>query len=198
MSTLIGIALGVANVVALNLTLNLIGWPVLVVYFGGLALLVLSAISYHFLRSAVERRADRKTVERLLALEPRTSWSEWALPAPESCALLRGVKHGKGDAFKLGVIQLIAMDVLEPEGGGGDTTLRRGPAPAEALVGSLSPIYRLWAASTEGQAAEAKDHVTSTAGYAAAPFAPSPGAHEITQRVRQIERRARHERAHLS
>jgi hypothetical protein len=117
------------------------------------------------LGDALQRRAARKTVERLLALQPLRSWSEWALPAPESYALLLGVTHVKSDAFKLGLLQLIAMDVLAPEGGQapeggrGDTALRRGPAPGDALAGSLIPIYRLWAASAEDQVQRVEDRV---------------------------------------
>ncbi len=135
-------------------------WPGVVVWFGGLALIGLCVGSYFIVQEALERRATRKTVERLLALEPRRSWREWALPAPESYVLLRGVTKVKGDAFKLGLLQMIAMGVLAPdgsetpEGGDGETTLRRGPAPADALAGSLVPIFRLWAASAEDQVGE--------------------------------------------
>ena len=133
------------------------GWLALVMYLGSFGMLLLSAILCEIVRSAVERRAYRRIVERLLALEPVRSRGEWVLPAPESYALLRGVARVKSDAFKLGLIQLIAMDVLAPDGSevpeirGGDTTLGRGPAPADALVGSLVPIHRLWAASLEDQ-----------------------------------------------
>ncbi|MBI4329345.1 MAG: hypothetical protein HY685_05735, partial [Chloroflexi bacterium] len=98
-----------------------------------------------------ERRAAKNVVERLLALQPPRSWNEWTLPAPESYTLLRGGYYLRSDAFELGLLQLIAMGVLAPggeeapEGGGGDTPLRRGPAAAHALAGSLVSIYRLWA-----------------------------------------------------
>lgn len=136
------------------------GWRGPVLYFSGPMLILLCLISYCTVKDALERRATRKTVERLLALEPRSSWRDWDLPAPESYALLRGGTRVKSDAFKLGLLQLIAMGVLAPDGGeppkggGGDTTLRRGPAPADGIAGSLIPIHRLWAASAEDQVEE--------------------------------------------
>jgi hypothetical protein len=169
-------------------------WAILVLAWWGIGWV------HKKLRGALERRADRKTVQRLLTLEPRRSWSEWALPAPESYALLRGVTNVKGDAFKLGLLQLTAMGVLEPEGSdapegaGGDTALRRGPAPVDAVAGSLMPIYRLWAAPTGDKPAEVKGHVSSTAGYAGLPATPSPGALEINQRASNIQREVEIER----
>jgi MFS family permease len=161
MGALIGIA---GPLVGLALVLGVVyvienfeswGWKVLAVAGGVVAFLVLLGV----LLEALERRTTRKTVERLLALEPRRSWSEWALPAPESYVLLRGGTNVKSDAFKLGLLQMIAMGVLATDGSEGDTTLRRGPALADALAGSLVSIHRLWAASAEDQVQKVADRV---------------------------------------
>lgn len=164
MGALILIAL---NVVLYGIPMFLLkhyDWPGVVVWFGGLGLIVLCLISYGIVEYALERRATRKTLERILALEPRSSSRDWAMPAPESYALLRGVTNVRSDAFKLGLLQLIAMGVLAPDGGeapesGGDTILRRGPAPADALAGSLIPIHRMWAASAEDQVEQPENRV---------------------------------------
>ena len=109
------IAVNVVLYVIPMILLKYYDWPGPVVYYAGLALIGLCVISYLIVLDALERRAYRKTVERLLALEPRRSLSEWTLPAPESDALLRGVTQAKSDAFKLGLLQLIAMSVLSPD-----------------------------------------------------------------------------------
>jgi hypothetical protein len=178
------------------------GWPAVVVYFGGFALIGLCVASYFIVQDALERRATRKTVERLLALEPRSSWREWALPAPESYALLRGVTKVKSDAFKLGLLQLVAAGVLEPVdndassagGRSSETILRLGPAPADTLAGSLVLIYRLWAAPTGDKPVEVKGHVSSPAVYERLPATPSHGALEITERAHNVQTEAEIER----
>jgi hypothetical protein len=94
----------------------------------------------------LEQRALRNTVRRLLALEPQRSWSEWPLPAPESFVLLQGVDSAKGDAFKMGLLQLVAMGVLTTEGQ--DTALVRGPAGVTSPAGSNGPATTLAASET--------------------------------------------------
>ena len=122
------------------------------------------------LGSALERRAYKRTVQRLIALEAGSSWHDWTLPAPESYALFAGVTKVENDAFKLGLLQMIAGGVLvpagggAPEGGGGDTALKRGPAAADTLAGSLVPIHSLWTASVGDQVEEAADLVEEVKG----------------------------------
>jgi hypothetical protein len=104
---------------------------------------------------ALERRADRITVRRLLALDPPRSWGMWALPAPESYVLFRGEQRESEDAFKLGLLQLVAAGVLrpvkdlDPSRRGRVTFLERASVSTEALAGSLAPIYDLWALPSE-------------------------------------------------
>ncbi len=139
MRILIGIAVYVAWMVALEIVG---GWSVLVIV-GGLALLAL----YGIVHGALERRRYRKAVERLITLDRASSWKEWTLPAPESYALFAGVTKIESDAFKLGLMQLIAMGALSPDGDG--TTLKRGQTPVDARAGSLAAIYGVWAACAE-------------------------------------------------
>ena len=112
--------------------------------------LVIFGVSYG-IYEALMRRAVRKTVQRLLARPPLSSWQDWHLPAPESYALLRGVKSAKTDAFQLGILHLMAARVFVPEyrkapkpGHGWETILGRGPASLNIAVGSLAAIYSLW------------------------------------------------------
>ena len=155
MGILIWIVLYVVWMVALEI---FGGWALLVIV-GGLALFALGGI----VQGALERRAYRKTVERLITLQAGSSWHDWTLPAPESYALFAGVTKVESDAFKLVLLQMIAMGVLvpdageAPEGGEGDTALKRGPAPADALAGSLVPIHRLWVASVGDKVEQAED-----------------------------------------
>ena len=156
-----GILIGIVFYGAIMIAFQVFGGWTLLIMVGGFALFLL----YGMVQASLEQRAARKTVERLLALEPQRSWSDWALPAAESYALLRGVTNVKSDAFKLGLLQMIAMGVLAsdggeaPDGGGGNTTLKRVPAPGDALAGSLVPIHRLWVASTKTQVDEVEDQV---------------------------------------
>lgn len=149
LALLIGFVLNLVTTVYPKLTtqLGIFGVVVIGLFVAGLALLAL--------HSWAQRRADRGTVRRLLALEPRKSWSQWALPAPESYMLLRGVGGASGDAFKLGLLQLIGTGVLRPHdedpskgGRGRETVLRRGPV-SMGTTGSLASIYNLWVASPD-------------------------------------------------
>jgi len=104
----------------------------------------------------VERRAFRKTVQRLLSLDAVPSRRDWSLAAPESYVLLRGVTKAKSDGFKLGLLQLMAAEVFVPKdhedpetGVAQETTLRRGPTSMEAVTGSLQAIYDLCDASSD-------------------------------------------------
>ena len=139
----------------------------LLIYIGGYTLLLLLFGLVLALKSAVERRAWRRGVQRLLLLDTLASSREWSLPAPESYALFRGVEKVKSDGFKLGLLQLIAMGVMEPEGseapeaGGGDTALMPGPAPACSLSGSLLAVHRLCGMLVENQSEEGEDPVVA-------------------------------------
>jgi hypothetical protein len=100
---------------------------------------------------AVMRWVIRKIVHRLLTTKQLSTWQYWHLPAPESYILLRGFKIAKKDAFKLGIMHLMAAKVFSPEyvkaakpGHGWETMLLRGPAPMSVVVGSLVAIYDLW------------------------------------------------------
>ena len=146
------------------------------------------------LKSAIERRAARRTVERLIALEPASFISGWALPAPESYALLTGARNLKSDAFKLGLMQLIVMGVLAQDGSGapesgGDTTLRRGPTPDKAAPGSLARIRSLWVSATEEGDKGPEGRGARVTRHADPLSAPSLSAHDINRRVHDIEKR---------
>ena len=148
---------------ALRIALEILGggWSSLLLIAG----LVASIVLYLSAKDAFERRAARRTVERLLALAPASSWSDWALPAPESYALFSEATEAKRDALKLGLLQLIAMGVLTQDGSetgehpGGDTTLRSGPTSADTLAGTLAAVHRLWAASAEDNVRKITDRV---------------------------------------
>jgi hypothetical protein len=110
--------------------------------------------------AALDRRAARDTVLRLLDRTPMTSWTEWQLPAAESFALLFGQKSLSTAGPTLAMLQLVAMDVLEPDGSDGGTqygTLAEGRAASAPLTGSTAAMYRLWdevATGTSRQATE--------------------------------------------
>lgn len=108
--------------------------------------LVATFILFCVLSDALERRAIRRTLQHLLSLDTLSSSRAWTLPAPESYTLLRGVNGAGKNAFKLGLLELLADGVWEPVGVG-QTALRRGPAPVGPLAGSLGAIYRLWGSS---------------------------------------------------
>ncbi len=110
---------------------------------GGLAA---TLILFNVLSDTLERRAARRRLQHLLSLDTLSSSRAWTLPAPESYALLRGVSGAGSDAFKLGLLELIADGVLEPAGVG-QTALRRGSAPLDPLAVSLAAIHRLWDSS---------------------------------------------------
>lgn len=119
----------------------------------GLALLAL----HRAIRHAADRHADRRTVRRLLAQKRGWSRRDWPLPAPESYMLLQNVRRASREAFKLGLLQLVAAGVLRPDkrridtsGTRGDESmLRPGPRSKEAVTGSVASIYTLWAASLQ-------------------------------------------------
>ena len=154
---LVLVALGVANIVG---GLAMFRGPILiVVVFLGCANIVISLLpsgTDTIPKDTPELRSARKTVKRLLALEPGTFSTDWALPAPESYALISGVTKAKRDAPKLGLLQLIAMGVLAR---GPFQTLRRGPTSADTLAGSLAAVHRLWAASAEDNVQKITDGV---------------------------------------
>ena len=148
-----GILIGIAVYAAWMVAIAIFGGWALLVMAGGFALLVLCGIVH----GALEQRAYRKTVERLMALERASSWREWTLPAPESYALFAGVTKIESDAFKLGLMQLIAMGALSADGDG--TTLERGQTPIDARAGSLAAVYGVWAACAEQPVHESEGQV---------------------------------------
>lgn len=102
------------------------------------------------------KKADRKTIGRLLEL-PRAPYQQgWRLSAPVSRALLEGIEDKKSDGFKLGLLQLLAMKALimdvvfksntrvkngfEVE----ETILEPGSVSKKSLKGSVLAIYNLW------------------------------------------------------
>ena len=157
MALLIMIAANVVLYVIPTILVNNDEWLGLGVYLGGLALTGLCVVSYFILRDALERRAYRETVQRLIALERASSCKEWTLPAPESYVLFAGVSDIESDAFTLGLMQLVAMGALSPDGD--STILKRGQTPVDAHAGSLGAIYRLWAACAEQPVDESEGQV---------------------------------------
>ena len=117
--------------------------PKLAIWFvvGLLTILALLGV-YGALRYALERRAIKGTLKRLRLIDNVPSSREWTLPAPESYMLLRGVARGSSDAFKLGLLQLMAAGVLIPEdrGAAKETVLRQDFGSTNAVTGSLEVI----------------------------------------------------------
>ncbi len=112
---------------------------------------------YNAVRGVTEWNRNKRMLRRLLAREPGWPGGDWTLPAPEAAMLLHGVRRASRDAFKLGLLQLVAAGVLKPEEKRGDskggsdreTILSRGPRGMEAVTGSLVPLFALWAASSQ-------------------------------------------------
>jgi hypothetical protein len=72
--------------------------------------------------------------------------TRWELTAPESFVLLNGPSASGREAFKLGVMELIARGALAmDEAGSKNATLRDGPqarAPRERALGAIWDVYR--------------------------------------------------------
>ena len=127
---------------------------------------------------AAERRGERQTIKRLLARQSPSFWRKWDLPAPESWALYKGLDKIKDDAFRLGLLQLLAERVLildvtfESQGAVkiGEAELRKGTNTSQSLKGSLAAVYNIWASTPEPRtiknvAREAKQKYGSLADF---------------------------------
>ena len=140
------------------------------VVYVGMVVAGLAVVGLHsVVRRALEWRADRRMVRRLLAQEPGWSRRDWTLAAPESYMLLQGIRRASRDGFKLGLLQLVAAGVLRPYKTCGEIILsvNRGPAPVEAVTGSLAAIYNLGVADStiKGLAGRAKQEYGSLDGF---------------------------------
>lgn len=126
---------------------------ILVAIFVLLSLLWLPGL----VRYALEWWAIRKILRRLLSLDNLHSSRKWSLPAPESYMLLRGIgRSSNRDAFKLGLLQLMAIHVVIPEkneatkpGVAKEIVLKPGSTSMETFTGSLGAIHTLWESSSQ-------------------------------------------------
>ena len=118
--------------------LGILWWPI------GIAL---SA----WVSAAMAQRPLKQMVKRLLRQDPEPSSQKWLWPGPESYALLCGPDLAKNDAFKVGLLQLVAEGILVPDYVESsktkrrrETILRAGSVSPDRVSGSLAAIYRLW------------------------------------------------------
>src|SRR5574341_139065 len=87
------------------------GSPMAIAFWIWLTLLTLAGL-YLSSAAVLDRLALRRTISDILAAEPSLGSASLSLPAPESYLLLLGLRVSNGDAFKLGLLQLITTGVL--------------------------------------------------------------------------------------
>jgi hypothetical protein len=121
-----------------------------VIFFGGMGLIVMTAAAIDWRI----RRNDRQLLDQLMGASPRRTPFDWELPAPESYLILRGMGAGAKDAFKIGLLQLIADGVFVAQKATAadrseQTFLVALRPPPQALPGSLAAVYSCWMSASD-------------------------------------------------
>jgi len=130
-----------------SIVMGIIGWPLGLV----VSIAIQSLLPRKSTPKILEPTCFRSITQSLMKLDSKPVAGHWNWPAPESFALLCGEDNTRKDAFKIGLLHLIAIKVFIPEyikasnpRRAWDIVLQRGTTAAGNLKGSLVAIYHLW------------------------------------------------------